>query len=157
MINIISAKTKDLPTIQKLNYEIFIDNQHYDNDLVMNWSITKPGKKYFSKLLSDSTIKSKACCFIAYDKQKPVGYIAARRKDIDYRKSKSLEIENMGVSPQYQSKGIGTILIKKAFSWAKQNGYQKAYVNSYFKNTGAIKFYKKSGFLEIDLVLVLDL
>jgi len=37
--------------------------------------------------------------------------------------------------------------------WAKQQGYKRMYVNSYFKNVRAIKFYKKSDFKEIDLSL----
>ena len=63
----------------------------------------------------------------------------------------------MGVSPKYQSKGIGSMLIKKCLSWAKSKGYQKVYVSSYLGNKQAIKFYKNNGFLEIDLGLEVNL
>ena len=80
-----------------------------------------------------------------------IGYIAAVPKFFSYRKSRYLEIENMGILPSFQRKGTGTMLINKCLDWAKNKGFQKVYVNSYFANQQAINFYKKSGFSEIDL------
>lgn len=37
--------------------------------------------------------------------------------------------------------------------WAKENGYEKMFVNSYVANKKAIAFYKKCGFNEIDVSL----
>ncbi|OGK58937.1 hypothetical protein A3H84_04410 [Candidatus Roizmanbacteria bacterium RIFCSPLOWO2_02_FULL_40_13] len=72
---------------------------------------------------------------------------------MSYKKSKYLEVENMGVIPEYRSKGIGAMLMENAKKWAKENGYQKLFVNSYFKNQKAIDFYKRNGFEEIDISL----
>ena len=79
--------------------------------------------------------------------------MAAAEKFIDYRKSKYLEIENMGVVPDYRSQGISRLLMDECFKWGKENGFQKVFVNSYIKNTAAMEFYKKSGFEEIDISL----
>lgn len=143
------ANKDEVEILQILNNEVFIDNQKYDSDLDMNWARSEKGKKYFSKLLNDSN----AFCLIAEDNKKLIGYIAARKKDISYRKSKYIEIENMGVIPEYRSKGIGSSLIKKCLTWAKEKGFQKIYVNSYFQNNKGIVFYKRNGFTEIDLSL----
>lgn len=149
MVHIRAARKDEAKDLQDLNDEVFIDNQKYDNDLNMNWAKSIKGKTYFTNLLNNPN----ACCLIAEDNGKKVGYIAAVPKDIRYRKSKYIEIEDMGVIPQYRSKGIGTMLIDKCLKWAKSKGFQKAYVNSYFDNLKAIKFYKRNGFSEIDICL----
>lgn len=149
MINIRLASKDEVPDLQILNNEVFIDNQKYDDDLDMQWAKSDKGKNYFTQLLNDSNV----CCLIAEDDGRKVGYIAARQKDISYRKSKYLEIENMGVIPQYRSQGIGHQLVQKCFEWAKERGFQKTYVNAYFANIKAIKFYKNNGFIETDISL----
>ncbi len=149
MIHIRQANNNDLTVLQNLNDEVFIDNHKYDADLDMNWAKSEKGKKYFSDLLNNTN----ACCFIAEENGKPVGYIAAGPKIVSYRKSKYLEIENMGVIPKYRSMGIGTMLIKECFKWGKAHGFQKIFVNAYFDNRMAIEFYRRNGFKEIDISL----
>ena len=142
-----------LPTewnkIQLLNDEVFADNITYDPDLKRDWAISEVGKQYFQELVTDD----EQVCFVAEDDNMLVGYIAAAPKELSYRKSKYLEIDNMGVNPEYRGKGVGTLLIEEVKKWAKENGYNKLFVNSYFKNTSAIAFYKKNGFEEIDVSL----
>jgi ribosomal protein S18 acetylase RimI-like enzyme len=94
-----------------------------------------------------------AICLIAEEDGILAGYIAAGSKDFDYRHSKCIEIENMGVSPSYRSKGIGSQLIEKVVEMAKKRGFQKVYVNTYSDNIKAIDFYEKSGFKKIDISL----
>lgn len=104
---------------------------------------------YFTNLLNNS----KSICLIAKDDNKNIGYLAACPKEIPYRLSRYIEIENMGVIPEYRSQGIGQKLIDECLKIAKDKGFQKVYVNAYFKNIGAINFYKKNGFTEIDISL----
>lgn len=144
-----SARKDEVKKLQKLNQEVFIDNQQYDSDLIMDWATSELGKQYFTDVLNDP----KSCCFIAEDNCRIIGCICCRGRKINYRKSKYIEIDNMGVLPEYRSKGLGTKLIKKSLSWAKTKGYQKMFVNSYFHNIKAIAFYKRNGFSEIDLSL----
>lgn len=145
MITIRPANPNEWNTLQKLNDEVFIDNHTYDPDLKMDWAKSTSGETYFKNLLNNPG----ACCFIAENDGKPVGYIAAAPKKISYRKSEYFEIENMGVNPEYRSQGIGTQLIDKCEKWAKIHGFEKLYVSAYFKNSQGITFYKKSGFSEI--------
>lgn len=149
MIKIRTAKKGEVGELQNLNDEVFIDNQKYDSDLFMGWAKSDKGKGYFTNLVNNLN----ALCLIATDNKVSIGYIAAAPKNFGHRKSKYLEIENMGVIPQYRSKGIGSLLIKKCLKWAKKKGFDKVYVNSYFANSKAIGFYKKSGFSEIDVSL----
>ena len=153
MITLREAQEDDLQKLQYLDDEVFIDNQKYDNDLDMDWAKSERGRQYFSDLLKDPN----SYCLLAQDNGKPIGYLVCLPKNVNYRKNKCVEIGNMGISPKYRSQGIGSMLIKKTLEWAKSEGYQKMYVSSYFDNQKAIMFYKKNGFLEIDLGLEQDL
>ncbi len=149
-IKIISASLNQIKELQNLNDEVFIDNSRYDEDLKIDWAQSdEGGKKYFTELLKSSN----SICLIAKDNDKNIGYLVACPKEIPYRLSKYIEIENMGVIPEYRCRGIGQKLIDECLKIAKERGFQKVYVNAYFKNIGAINFYKKNGFTEIDLSL----
>jgi diamine N-acetyltransferase len=148
------AQPSEVKTLQDLNDEVFIDNYQYDRDLDLNWAQSEAGgKKYFTELLNNQD----SICIIAEDGDRPIGYLAACPQEVSYRLSKCIEIENMGVIPEYQSFGIGSRLIAECSRIAKERGFQKIYVNAYSKNLKAIKFYKRNEFSEIDLSLEKDL
>lgn len=147
MITIRRAEKKDIPILLSMNHEVFVDNKQYDDDLLMEWSSSEKGKTYFSELLGDP----QKYCLIAEESGHPAGYIACSPKKYGYRKSRYLEIDNMGVNPEFRSQGIGSKLISEVLQWAKSKGYEKLYVNAYFQNKKGVEFYRKNGFGEIDL------
>ena len=149
MINIRLAKKDEVQKLQDLNDEVFVDNYKYDSDLKIDWAQSTVGKDYFTGLLNNP----ESICLIAEEDNTPVGYIAAGPKDFDYRLSKCIEIENMGIVPNYRLKGISSRLIEKVLELAKGRGFQKVYVNTYIENERAINFYEKSGFKKIDVSL----
>lgn len=149
-ITIRKSSPNDVLILQNLNDEVFINNHKYDPDLRMDWAQSEDGgKKYFTDLLNNND----AICLIAEIEGKAVGYIAASPKEISYRNSKYIEIENMGVNPNYRSLGIGSQLMDQCLKSAEERGYQKVYVNAYSQNSMAIEFYKRKGFSEIDISL----
>jgi len=149
-ISIRPANLTDIKSLQDLNDEIFIDNHNYDPDLRMDWAQAEDGgKRYFTDLVNNP----EAICLIAVADNQPIGYIAASPKEINYRNSKYIEIENMGVNPANQSQGIGSQLMNQCLQFAKEKGYQKVYINCYFQNTKAVNFYRRNGFSEIDICL----
>jgi ribosomal protein S18 acetylase RimI-like enzyme len=145
MVQIRKCTTTEVTALQNLNNEVFINNVKYDNDLDLQWATSEKAKMYFTELLKDEN----ALCLIAEDGDRKIGYLVAREKEIDYRKSSYFEIENMGVSPDYRSQGIGKLLMEECFGWAKVKGFKKAFINAYIQNVDAINFYKKNGFVEI--------
>ena len=152
-ITVREAEDQDIPLLQALSNKLVIDNQQYDDDVVMDWATGDKGKQYFSRYVTD-----KDCAvLIAFGSHERIAYVAFGPKVIEYRKSKYLEIDSICVSPDYQSKGIGKLLIGKVKDWGKQNGYHKLFVNSYFKNHRAIEFYKRNGFKEIDVALEMEI
>jgi ribosomal protein S18 acetylase RimI-like enzyme len=150
MVSIRQARKDEVWDLQVLNDAVFVDNSKYDDDLDLDWAKSDKGKSYFTSLLN----KADSICLIAEEDGDKVGYIAAEEPaDITYLKSRYIEIENMGVLPSHQSKGIGSKLMQECLNLARNKGFQKAYVNAYFKNLRAIDFYKKNGFSEIDTSL----
>jgi ribosomal protein S18 acetylase RimI-like enzyme len=147
------AREDEVKVLQNLNDEVFVDNHKYDPDLKTDWAQSETGRKYFTEALNNP----ETICLIAEEDNKPVGYLVAAPKDFGYRLSKYLEIENMGVSANFRSKGIGVQLVNKCLELAKKMGYQKVYVNAYFENTKAIAFYEKCGLKKIDISLEKDI
>jgi ribosomal protein S18 acetylase RimI-like enzyme len=77
---------------------------------------------------------------IAYDGEKPVGFIACKPDGDGY------EIQAAVVIPEYQRKGIGKLLMQTVL---KKTAGKPLRLVTHPKNTGAIIFYLKNGF-EID-------
>lgn len=119
----------------------------------LGWPFSENGKKYFTHMVTSAD----AICLIAEDGVKKVGYLAASPKVMDFRNSRYIEIENMGVIPEYRSHGIGKLLVQKCFELAKERGFQKVYVLSYAKNVKALAFYEKNGLTPIDIGLEKEL
>lgn len=153
MVNIRLVQKDEAQKLQDLNDEVFVDNSKYDSDLKMDWAQSPAGKKYFTETLNNP----EAICFLAEENGTPIGYIAAAPKEFGHRLSKYIEIENMGVSPDYRSKGIGSQLIEKVLEEARERGFKRAYVSSYSGNTKAVNFYEKKGFSQIDISLERDI
>ncbi|MFH1601525.1 MAG: GNAT family N-acetyltransferase [Candidatus Shapirobacteria bacterium] len=148
-VKIKKARTKDWKVIQKLNNQVYLNDKKNDDDLDLTQPFTEKGIKYYKDLAEGKY----GHCLIAFLDNKPVGYIALAKKSFSYRKSKYVEVENMGVDPEYRSKGIGKKLMDAGSKWAKSTGAAKMWVVAYWGNKEAIKFYKKNGFYESGLEL----
>lgn len=148
-VKIRQAKTDDWKLIQDLNNYVFLADKVNDDDLDLNWPFSSKGIKYYKDLTSGKW----GHCLIAFRGNEALGYVALAEKDFGYRKSKYIEIENIGVLPQYRSQGIGKGLIDAAIKWAREQNATKLYVSAYWGNKKAINFYKKNGFYETGLEL----
>ena len=121
------ARIDEIGELQRLNQEAFVDNVKYDPDLVMDWAMSDKGREHFTKIFGSPDSQ----CFVADDTGVLVGYIVLSERFIDYRKSKCVEINDVGVSPAYQSKGIGSMLIQKAIEWANKFTWEKSATEFY--------------------------
>lgn len=148
-VSIRKAKPEDWQTVQKLNHEMIEDNAQYEDVLMVGWSFSDEGAAYFKKVTSSSEYY----CVVAEADGKAVGYLAGGEKKIPYRSIRVAEIGDMGVSHGYRSKGIGEKLVGAYRKWAKEQGFDRLFVNAYYKNEKAIAFYKKCGLTPIDISL----
>lgn len=148
-ISIRTAQPDDWEIIQELNHQVFLNDIDNDPDMDQNWPYTEIGIKYYHDLADGKY----GHCLVAESDGKIVGYVALGFKTYDYRKSKYVEVENIGVDQLYRSQGVGKLLMDRATEWAKSRVMDRLIVQACWGNQSAIKFYKNNGFIEMALEL----
>lgn len=147
-----NSAPQDWQTLQGLNHKIMFVNKKFDPFFNIDWEYTNYGKEYFQAM---AATKTESCCFIVEVDYQPVGYLNGEIKHQGYRVNsiKSAELINVAVLPKYQSQGIGSKLITKFKIWALTQGATHLLVDAFYKNTQAIKFYKKLNLKPINIIL----
>lgn len=141
-VTIRTATLSDLKTVQDLNYQLFLSDKKNDPELVIDWPYSQVGEGYFKGVIEgDDSI-----CFIAEEAGMPVGYLAGTvRQKTSYRTRRMSEVENMFVSLDQRSSGLGSRLLEAFFSWSIEMGANSCVVDAYTPNVRAIEFYRKNG------------
>lgn len=144
------AKPEDLKQVQGLNYQLFLSDARHFNDLNTNWPYEE-GEDYFRKRIAGED----GACFVAEKNGAIVGYVIGGWSHLNFSayKGKRAELENICVAEEERSHGIGALLVKALYKWAKQNGATHVMVDAYAPNLKAIKFYETQGFTPYSNVL----
>ena len=82
----------------------------------------------------------------AIENEIPIGTTALMHKNND-----EVELARMAVRPDFQGKGIGAILLKKALDMAREKNYKKVFLYSSTILASAIYLYERYGFIEEEL------
>lgn len=82
-------------------------------------------------------------CFVALDDEKVIGFILAHQTLPFHR---ILYIYYVGLSPDFQGKGVGLLLYEKLIEKAKQTGIKKIWTLINHDNPKSIKLHEKAGF-----------
>jgi len=82
---------------------------------------------------------------LAYINHAPVGCGCFKAFD-----ATSVEIKRMFVNPGERGKGIATIILKELETWAAEQGYTNAVLETGKKNPEAVAMYKKQGYTIIN-------
>ena len=153
-ISIRRATIDDLSSICDLSQSIFNHEREFTNEFNMNWSHAKEGKEFFYKRLKGKT----SCIFLAFDGETTVGYILITLQKYAWRAFLPIaEVTNLGVLPSYRSKGIGTMLIQKAKTYAMKRGAKRMSVETLEGNIRAVDFYKRCGFTDFSRTMLMKL
>ena len=78
-----------------------------------------------------------------------VGFILARLSGL--LEAGELDIINIGILEAFRRQGIGEILLKKTLNYASEKNVDSIWLEVRESNSAAIKFYKKHGFIEIQI------
>ena len=136
------AKKEDMKDIQDLRYLL----GKYDKSLGLNiavpeWGYTEVGKKDLEYFLNEQYI------YVAEDDEKIVGFITGEifKKKAWYNVQLG-SINNIFVLEEYRNKGIGKALMQTMIDALKEVGITNIQLDTYNKNSKAIKFYERLGF-----------
>lgn len=149
-ISIREARTHDLKAIQKLSTELAHSDSPYDKDVDLDWADTNDGKKYFKEKIQ----KIEGICWVAALNDEIIGYATASIKETpSWRLVKVSELENLFVSEQYRSRGIGKLFMDTFMNWSKKMKVNKVSTCVFYPNNNAIEFYKRYGLKQYDINL----
>ncbi|NWG11200.1 GNAT family N-acetyltransferase [Candidatus Bathyarchaeota archaeon] len=79
--------------------------------------------------------------WVAETDNRPVGFMI-----LSPNQDGTLEIDWLDVNPDFQRRGIATILVRKAERIAKTKKYRALSVRTYIENTNMITFLRRNGF-----------
>ena len=68
---------------------------------------------------------------------------------IAHSKQEKYELAKMAVNPNYQGKGVGSLLGEAVLAYARSSGYKKLYLEGNTKMKASINLYRKLGFMEV--------
>ena len=110
----------------------------------------KPGTVYYDEAtdhLSDVFKTERSCYFVVEMNGDVAG--GAGFFPTDGLPPKICELVKMYLLPKARGKGLGKLLLQKCFNEAKNNGFEKIYLESLPELVNAIAMYEKNGFTYI--------
>lgn len=110
---------------------------------------------YMEKAFSRSSVEKELLnqgsdFYFAMDAGKLIGYLKINHpgSQTDINEPQSLELERIYVSHEYQNRGYGKQLMDKTLAIAKDLNRENLWLGVWEKNTGAIRFYLRNGFVK---------
>ena len=149
-IEIKKVQLLDLNKLQDIGRKTFIETFSEENT-------EEDMRKYLAEEFSNDKLTNElnnqySEFYFAEFETNVIGYLKVNyaQAQTEIKDKNSLEIERIYVSKEYHGKKIGQILVDKALQIAKQNTLNYLWLGVWEKNTRAIHFYKKNGFIEFD-------
>ena len=143
-INIRRAKDDDIPTLDKLLFQVHEVHHKARPDL-----FKADAKKYTDEQLKEILANDKTPVFVAESDGKILGYAFCIHKqfinDNNMTDVKTLYIDDLCVDENERGKHIGKTLYDFVVSYAKKNGYYIVTLNVWADNKKAVGFYEKIG------------
>ncbi len=140
----------DIDQLQKIGRQTFYETfSAYNSEENMN----KYLEEGFSteKLTAELNDKNAEFYFATHE-ETVIGYLKLNSgaSQTELKDDKALEIERIYVINQFHGKKAGQTLYNKAIEIARQKKVDYVWLGVWEKNSRAMKFYKKNGFVEFD-------
>jgi diamine N-acetyltransferase len=140
------ANTNDANTLAELCAKTFYDTfRPFHSEEDMQQYIKKA---YSVELISENLLNETIQYFIAFDEDKPIGYLKLI-KDATHEKlasEKNIELEKIYVLKEYLDKKVGKELMLQAINFSKQKNFETLFLGVWQENHRAVNFYKNFGF-----------
>lgn len=149
-IEIKKVTINDLDQLQQIGrqtfYETFASGNTEEN---MNKYLDEAFS--VAKLTTELNDKNSEFYFATLDND-IIGYLKINfgQSQTELQDDKAVEIERIYVLKEFHGKNVGQLLYDKAISIARQKNAVYVWLGVWEKNSRAINFYKKNGFVEFD-------
>jgi GNAT superfamily N-acetyltransferase len=118
------------------------DAGRHDPTMDLRWP-EREGVAYYSRLLGHED----CLLLLARDDDQAVGHLVGRLAGPDSLRTERLAVlESMRVAPGARRTGVGSLLVRYFFTWARDGGARQASVTAYAANDPALRFYARHGF-----------
>ena len=145
MVNIRKAKTEDLAHLEELYRELEEDAVLYQPE---HFVFSSAGTR--SEQMKDFLDSDTQAMFVAEVDGEVIGFahvVLIKAKKVPCLKPEtSLYLQDLVVTAEYRSRGIGTILLNEAKKYGKDNGADFFRTQVFPQNTDGMRFYERNGF-----------
>lgn len=140
------CKLEDWQNLRNISEETFVSafgKQNTKEDMEAYLSTAFTPEKVKEELLNPFSF-----FYFALSEEGTVGYLKLNIENAQTESTMidALEIERIYILSTHQGKGIGQVMMDKAFEVAKEKKKHKLWLGVWKKNYGAIRFYERNGF-----------
>ena len=146
MITVRNANTKDAELIADMSRQTFYDsfaqeNTKEDMDKFMNEQFTK-------EALMKEVGAERNIFLLAYEGDKPIGYVRMRENNIppELGIDRAIEVARIYAVQTAIGKGVGSVLMQKCIDIAREKNHHTIWLGVWERNRRAIDFYTRWGF-----------
>ena len=113
-------------------------------------------EKVMRRFLSDLSSNSHSCLFVAELNGEVVGFLSGELREGSpaFQPKTWAAVEDVYVTPDYRSSGIGHALFEACQEWARERGANGVSLQVAADNTRGRKFYEELGFREVSIYQV---
>lgn len=127
-----------------IDYPRWHSENHPGPDLVAEWVQT--GNLYVAR----DTASGRIAGLVALDHNAPGGYADAAW-GIEAAPEQALIVHALGVTPEFQHRGVARFLIREIIGLARARGCLAVRLDVYTENTPGIELYRQCGFTDLGL------
>lgn len=149
-INITGVRLSDIDILQNISIQTFTETfagQNTEKDMQKYIAENLSVEKLFAELQNPGSQ-----FYFIRSGNEILGYLKLNSGNAQTEKNNinSLEIERIYVLKEHHGKGLGYLLLKKAIAIARERSHSCIWLGVWEKNTKAIAFYHKHGFVTYD-------
>jgi ribosomal protein S18 acetylase RimI-like enzyme len=149
-IQIKKVTTNDISQLQEIGRKTFFETFSESNT---DENMTKYLEEGFSiEKLTEELSSEYSEFYFAHIDNNVIGYLKLNlgQSQTELKDNAGLEIERIYVLQEYHGRKVGQVLYEYAIKIAEINNVYFVWLGVWEKNTRAISFYKKNGFVEFD-------
>ena len=110
----------------------------------LGWKYEPDGRHADIVNIEDTYMK-KGCMWCLFDEEQLIGTVAVRSFDENIN---AAELKRLYVLNEYQGKGYGGLLFETALRYAKENGYEKIFLDTRQDRAASLHLIRKFNFKE---------